>query len=71
MPKIARSIELNRDQAPVDFYLHLGDLRRMNDIDCDIVTATRTPLSTCKMRREPLDRNEMSDYLNMAWKILS
>src|SRR5262252_141871 len=37
MPKIARSIDDNRAQAPVQFYWHLGDLRRMYDIDCDFI----------------------------------
>jgi hypothetical protein len=36
MPKIAQAIADNRQSAPVEFYWHLGDLRAIYRIDCDI-----------------------------------
>jgi len=67
MPKIARSIEDNRRQTPVQFYWHLGDLRRMFDIDCDFIKRTR-PDYDCKNRRPgEYGPNEIRDYLAAAW----
>src|SRR5215470_8204908 len=67
MPKIARSIGDNRSQAPVQFYWHLGDLRRMYDIDCDIIKR-KHPDYDCEHRpQDELGPNEMNDYLSTAW----
>src|SRR5215469_13832790 len=67
MPKIARSIDDSRAQAPVQFYWHLGDLRRMYDIDCDIIKP-KHPGYDCKNRRVgEYGPNEMNEYLSTAW----
>ncbi|MDD5542789.1 MAG: metallophosphoesterase [Acidobacteriia bacterium] len=66
MPKIAASIQSNQAKAPVEFYVHLGDLRRMFDIDCDMAIR-QSPGFDCKTRKQPLGRNAMNDYLNHAW----
>src|SRR5262249_5852257 len=50
-----------------EFYMHLGDFRRIYDIDCDIVTRTH-PGYDCKTRSyDALGEKEMSDYLDGAW----
>src|SRR5262249_819926 len=36
MPKIARAIA-DEKTPPIDFYWHLGDFRRLYDVDCDIL----------------------------------
>ena len=36
MPKIAKHIADNRQNAPVEFYWHLGDLRALYRRDCDM-----------------------------------
>lgn len=37
MPKIAQAIADNRQNEPVDFYWHLGDLRAIYRFDCDMM----------------------------------
>src|SRR5215472_9944339 len=67
MPKIAKSIEDNRAKAPVQFYWHLGDLRRMFDIDCDFIKR-KHPDYDCKNRPGgEISSDEMSAYLSTAW----
>jgi hypothetical protein len=67
MPKIAHAIEENRGNAPAEFYWHLGDLRRIFDIDCDI-EKRKNPSFDCVHRgATPLTKDEMSDYLSEAW----
>jgi hypothetical protein len=67
MPKIARSIESGVTGPPAEFYWHLGDFRRMYDIDCDILKR-RHPSYDCKTRpTDQLDRFEMAEYLDSAW----
>jgi hypothetical protein len=67
MPKIAKSIEASGAQTPVQFYWHLGDLRRMFDIDCDFIKRTR-PDYDCKNRQPGVyGPNEIKDYLAAAW----
>ena len=56
MPKIARSIESEVAGPPAEFYWHLGDFRRMYDIDCDILKrrhpsydcTSMAPLPACR-----------------------
>jgi len=67
MPKIARSIELSRARTPVEFYWHLGDLRRMFDIDCDMLLRQH-PTFDCKTRKDSLGLHDMEHYLNTAWE---
>jgi Calcineurin-like phosphoesterase len=67
MPKIARSI---RDQAaahPIDFYWHLGDFRRIYDIDCDILKREHPSFRCENPRRDKLAADEMNRYLDGAW----
>ena len=67
MPLIARSIEGLRPAINVAFYWHLGDFRRMTDIDCDMLR-TEHPDSDCLNRHYgDLGSAEMDDYLNAAW----
>ncbi len=66
MPKIARSV-LDERGPSVDFYWHLGDFRRIYDIDCDILS-TRHPGYDCVKRpTAALGREEMADYERDAW----
>jgi hypothetical protein len=67
MPKIARVIESEAAGPPAELYWHLGDFRRMYDIDCDILKR-RHPSYDCKTRPpNQLDRFEMAEYLDTAW----
>ena len=67
MPKIARSIESIRDRTPAEFYWHLGDFRRMYDIDCDMLKR-KYPSFDCKNRPAGgLAPTDMNDYLTNAW----
>jgi hypothetical protein len=67
MPKIARAIEGEAGGPPAELYWHLGDFRRMYDIDCDILKR-RHPAYDCRSRPpDQLDRFEMADYLDVAW----
>ncbi len=65
MPKIAKSIESIRAQTPVEFYWHMGDFRRMYDVDCDWIKR-RNPGFDCA-NRGALAANDMNDYLDAAW----
>jgi hypothetical protein len=67
MPKIAQSIRDNAKEAPAAFYWHLGDFRRMFDIDCDIAKR-KDPAYDC-VHRDPsrLSKSEMSGYTSTAW----
>jgi Calcineurin-like phosphoesterase len=65
MPKIARAVAGER--PAVDFYWHLGDFRRMYDVDCDMVKRT-FPGFDCKQRSwETLPDDTMETYLRTAW----
>jgi hypothetical protein len=67
MPKIARAIETEAGGPPVELYWHLGDFRRMYDIDCDVLKR-RHPAYDCKARPPgQLGDFEMSEYLDAAW----
>ena len=67
MPKIAQAVAA--EEAPgIDFYWHLGDFRRMYDVDCDILKRDH-PEADCKtFGLNGLGPLEMSDYLDLAWK---
>lgn len=72
MPKIAQAIADNRQSAPVEFYWHLGDLRAIYRVDCDIAkdsTKGGAPSFQCAPGR-PSDNETkaMKDkYLSEAW----
>jgi Calcineurin-like phosphoesterase len=67
VPKIAAAIEKNRETAPVELYWHMGDFRRMYDIDCDVLSRLH-PGYDCVLRPAgALAINEMGEYLDRAW----
>jgi hypothetical protein len=66
MPKIAQDLIANSARTPVEFLWHLGDFRRLYDIDCDMVTR-KYPSYDCRARTQPLAVNDMSEYLDAAW----
>ncbi len=67
MPKIAQAIADNRKNAPVEFYWHLGDLRAIFRLDCDMAM-TKDPSFKCppKFLRDE-DQTVRSEYLSAAW----
>ena len=67
MPKIARAIEAGKGRAPVAFYWHLGDLRRMFDVDCDVATRRHPDFNCVDRSKTPLSTYDMSDYLDNVW----
>jgi hypothetical protein len=68
MPKIAQAIADNKQNAPVEFYWHLGDLRAFYRLDCDMAMR-KDPSYQCPPKRflkdEPPDVR--SEYLAAAW----
>ena len=66
MPKIAQDIASNQATKPVSFFWHLGDYRRLFDIDCDMLKR-KYPDYDCKERTEPLGATDMHEYLSSAW----
>ncbi|HKV41074.1 MAG TPA: metallophosphoesterase [Blastocatellia bacterium] len=67
MPKIAKSIETNRGKTPVEFYWHLGDMRRIFGIDCDIIKRKYPSFDCAHRPPKGPSQNEMKEYLNTAW----
>jgi patatin-related protein len=68
MPKIAAAIERGKASAPVLFYWHLGDFRRMYDVDCDIAKRARPDYDCVKRPSGPLGDSAMGGYLDGAWR---
>ncbi|MFN2599118.1 MAG: hypothetical protein ABR563_18255 [Pyrinomonadaceae bacterium] len=67
MPKIAADIAARRRQTPAEFYLHLGDLRAMYRIDCDMLKR-RSPQAECPARPATgLQTYDFNEYLKFAW----
>jgi len=66
MPKIAQDIAALQATTPVAFFWHLGDFRRMYDVDCDMLTR-KYPSYDCRARTQPLGVNDMDEYLSSAW----
>lgn len=67
IPKIARAIHDRDKQAPVEFYWHLGDLRRMFDVDCDIIKRKNPSFDCVNRGATSLTKDEMDEYLKTAW----
>lgn len=68
MPKIAQAIADNKRNAPAEFYWHLGDLRALYRLDCDMAMR-KDPSYQCPPKKflkdePPAVRNE---YLSAAW----
>ncbi|MBV8202412.1 MAG: metallophosphoesterase [Acidobacteria bacterium] len=68
MPKIAAAIARNRAAAPIDFYWHLGDFRRMYDVDCDIAKRAQPDYDCAKRPVGTLGSTAMNAYLESAWQ---
>lgn len=67
LPKFAWSIEHGRTQAPVEFYWHLGDLRALYRIDCDMLLR-RDPTAKCHLEpNKGTDKYPFNLYLEEAW----
>ena len=68
MPKIAQAIADNKQNAPVEFYWHLGDLRALYRLDCDMAMR-KAPSYQCPPKK--LLKDELPDvrneYLSAAW----
>ncbi len=65
MPKIAHAIESRQPRAPVEFYWHLGDFRRMGSVDCDIAKRG-DPSYDCRDRPKA-DPDDIARYNAAAW----
>ena len=70
MPKIAKSIENRRAKAPVQLYWHLGDLRALYRIDCDIAKRMNPSFNCMPTERSQneITNDEKRRYLNSAWQ---
>jgi len=68
MPKIAQTIAHNKQNEPVDFYWHLGDLRALYRFDCDMMKF-KDPSFPCppKIFAENETDPKKDKYLADAW----
>jgi len=68
MPRIAQSIADDRKKTPVEFYWHLGDLRAIYRVDCDMAKR-KNPQTKCAWEGSPghkdLEKNDR--YVASAW----
>jgi hypothetical protein len=68
MPKIAQAIADNRQTTPVDFYWHLGDLRAIYRVDCDIAKLKNPSFQCVSGRASDNESSDMKkEYLSTAW----
>jgi hypothetical protein len=68
MPKIAQAIADNKQNAPVDFYWHLGDLRAIYRVDCDFGKMKDPSFQCVKGEASPSQTAPMKNqYLSAAW----
>jgi hypothetical protein len=63
MPKIARAIVDGSHNAPVDFYWHLGDLRAIYRVDCDM--AKRANPQTKCAQEPPQGHKDLERTMHM------
>jgi hypothetical protein len=68
MPKIAAAIANGATAAPIDFYWHLGDFRRLYDVDCDVAKRAQPGYDCAKRPVGSLGSAVMSGYLDTAWQ---
>lgn len=70
MPKLAKSIESRRAQAPVKFYWHLGDFRALYRIDCDMAKRANPDFSCMptERRQSEISAAQKRNYLETAWQ---
>jgi hypothetical protein len=68
MPKIAQAIADNRQNEPVDFYWHLGDLRALYRFDCDMMKS-KDPSFPCPTKMFPENGTDpkRDEYRAAAW----
>jgi hypothetical protein len=67
LPKIAWTIEQGRKTTPAAFYWHLGDLRALHRIDCDMLLR-RDPTAKCSLEpNKSSEKYTFSQYLEDAW----
>jgi hypothetical protein len=68
MPKIAQAIADGSQTAPVDFYWHLGDLRAIYRIDCDMAKIKDPSFQCVPESASPSETQAMrNEYLSAAW----
>jgi hypothetical protein len=67
MPKIASAMERGKATAPIDFYWHLGDFRRMFGFDCDYDKLDHSTYD-CANPPETFSGTAKADYLGTAWQ---
>ena len=68
MPKIAQTIADNNQNAPVEFYWHLGDLRAIYRVDCDMGKMKDASFQCVKGDPSPNQTEAMKNkYLSEAW----
>jgi hypothetical protein len=68
MPKIAQTIAHNKQNEPVDFYWHLGDLRALYRFDCDMMKS-KDPSFQCPPEIFAANKTDAKkeEYLANAW----
>jgi len=66
MPKIAAAVAAE-DAPGIDLFWHLGDFRRMYDIDCDMLKRADPANDCVKRPTASLPDQAMGDYLTAAW----
>jgi hypothetical protein len=66
MPKIASALERGKSTAPIDFYWHLGDFRRMFGFDCDYDKLDHSTYD-CANPPHTFSGTAKADYLSAAW----
>jgi hypothetical protein len=67
MPKIANALERGKATAPIDFYWHLGDFRRMFGFDCDYDKLDHSTYD-CANPPQTFSGTLKADYLRTAWQ---
>jgi hypothetical protein len=68
MPKIAQTIADGNQKTPVDFYWHLGDLRAIYRVDCDMANVKDPSFRCVSGDPSPNETQAMkNEYLSAAW----
>lgn len=67
MPKIAADVAARRATTPAEFYWHLGDLRAMYRIDCDVLKRTNPKVECPARPGSGPQPNDFNEYLKNAW----